>query len=271
MVYYSLIGDNEEAKKAFLEGCRAMMEVYSHSAPSDYGIISSRSDENWILYLCEKEKARERKESAQVAEAILREYRVDYNQIRGLLLGLDRVDKNGNGVDENGKPCAPQPYPHLRYKAKVGTTLTPEEFQKLTPKQQEECITSCYVELRHKVSDAPRLFGAYDRALTDRIVVNFLKDESPEMLEKYHEIILEDRDTIGVLESYADIVEKLLDIHKTVNAATEIAEALYEIYKEGSDDNQEADSSAKSSAEESPETAGGTSSAKKPAFTNERY
>ena len=64
-----LLGGNKVEEAAFLAGCRTMMEIFAHAPADGYSAILSRNDPDWILFLCEQEAARKRREQQQIAAA----------------------------------------------------------------------------------------------------------------------------------------------------------------------------------------------------------
>ena len=106
-----LLGGNKVEEAAFLAGCRTMMEIFAHAPADGYSAILSRNDPDWILFLCEQEAARKRREQQQIAATIAQNYSVDKAQLRGMLLDRARVNDDGEDIDEDGNVCERQPYP----------------------------------------------------------------------------------------------------------------------------------------------------------------
>ncbi len=205
-----LLGGNKVEEATFLAGCRTMMEIFAHAPADGCSAILSRNDPDWILFLCEQEAARKRREQQQIAETIAQNYSVDKAQFRGMLLDRARVNDNGEDVDENGNVCERQPYPR-HYWDDNGNQLTESEYDQLSFEQQEKCEETLLIDLKSKIGDKTRSSSAYNRPLIERLLVEFLPQESPTMLNLYLEELRNESNEI--IQTYRDLFGPILGIH----------------------------------------------------------
>ncbi len=198
-----LLGGNEEQKKAFLAGCRAIMNVLAHVPADGYGAILSRNDPDWILMLCTREQLRQQREMKDVATAILQHYNVNRTQFRGMILDCYGVNNDGEKIGPDGRPegKAEYQYPHRFYLGDKGEELTPDEYMSKTEQQRAQYDMFFKTELTSKTGKDVKWVSQYDGAIMETLLEEILPSEPPAVLALYHEA-LEDVNATGILSDY---------------------------------------------------------------------
>lgn len=213
-----LDGSNEETKHAFLCGCRCVMKVITHCNPTDIINAVSRNDEDWIRFLCDKESEREEDEQRAVIHNILKHYQpIDREVFRGMLLDRERIDDEGNAVDENGNICH-RPFPHQVYEYMGSDSYPPrqisnEEYAKLPEEEKGDYMRCAYVELTAQDRQSKRRFYDYERAFMDLTAQKLIPSEPNAVLELYRRS-LEECDKGTLIAGYRDLIEKTIDIRQ---------------------------------------------------------
>lgn len=222
---YYLDSENEERKVAFLDGCRAMMMVLSHCPLESIGTIASRTDDNWIYYLCEKEEARAEQEERNVTASVLQNYkRLDIEEFRGMLLNCGRINDDGLEVDEDGKTCKHHSFPNQVYEYMCGEEYPPrqisnDEYEALPPNEKSDYKRRSYIELLARYGDRKRQFSNTDSSFMTLVLQALLPHETPAVLKLYRKALHEKNYDTDIM-TYRDLFECALDIYQHAEEST---------------------------------------------------
>lgn len=202
---------SEAQKNAFLEGCRAMMQVIAHISSDDIKNALSRNDPDWIFCLCESENARSKEERIKINQTILQYYTVDKSELRGMILDRARINDEGLDIDTEGNVCERRPYAGVCYCDRNGVEITSEEFFRLSFREQSEYTKLTRIKLAESSSKQTRWINAFDKSLMEQLLLKILPNEPEPVLRLYLKA-LEDDDN-EMIRVYSDIIKVALDLN----------------------------------------------------------
>lgn len=151
---------NPDDKKAFLAGCRAMIDIYGTSSPDELAFLSHNKDEAHLISLLLAQQRYNLKVQHQDATNIIRSGKPSLDDIRAMVFGI-YINDAGYAIDEDGvvvedggfqlmsdRAYRPWPYTLARNK-QTGAEIPREEYDVLTPEQQKNYDILRYLDIQN--------------------------------------------------------------------------------------------------------------------------
>lgn len=152
---------NPDDKRAFLAGCRAMIDIYAASSPDDLAFLSHNVGEDRLISLLLRQQSYNRGTQRRDAANIIGYADLDKAAARAMIFGF-HVNDNGYAVNEIGYAVedsafhlTPEqsywswPYTLARNK-QTGAEISREEYDNLSPEQQENYDVLRYLDLKNE-------------------------------------------------------------------------------------------------------------------------
>lgn len=152
---------NPDDKKAFLAGCRAMIDIYGMSSPDDLAFLSHNKDEGHLISLLLAQQRYNLKIQHQDAANIIQSGKINQTDLRAMIFGI-YINDAGYAIDDEGiviedggfqlipgKMYRPWPYTLARNK-QTGSEISSEEYDSLTPEQQENYDVLRYLDIQNE-------------------------------------------------------------------------------------------------------------------------
>lgn len=152
---------NPDDKQAFLAGCRAMIDIYAASSPDDLAFLSHNVGEDRLISLLLCQQGYNRGTQRRDAANIIGHANLDKAAARAMIFGF-HVNDNGYAVNEIGYAVeegafhltSEQSYwswPHtLARNKQTGAEISREEYDNLSPEQQENYDVLRYLDLKNE-------------------------------------------------------------------------------------------------------------------------
>lgn len=145
-------------KQVFLAGCRAMADIIGSSSSDDVAFLLNNRRESHLISLLLQQQSWNADIARRDAANIIQHSKLDKATSRAMVLGF-AVNDNGFATDQSGYIVedgefnliaghAREPWPfYLARNKQTGTDLTREEYDRLTPEQQEHYELRRYLDL----------------------------------------------------------------------------------------------------------------------------
>lgn len=189
---------NPDDRKAFLAGCRAMIDIYSTSSPDDLAFFPyDKSDERLISLLLHQHR-HNLKLQRQDADNIIQNGKPNRATLRAMVFNVSHINDAGYATDDcgcviedggfqlvPGKEYRPWPYTLARHK-QTGAEISREEYDALPPEQQENYDILRYLDIESdgvllkRVTEDNEVYMAeliaYDIIGHDQVVYRYLSE-----------------------------------------------------------------------------------------------
>lgn len=178
---------NPDDKKAFLAGCRAMIDIYGTSSPDELAFLSHSKDEERLISLLLAQQRYNLKTRHQDAANIIQSGKPNRASLRAMVFGIYlndagyAIDENGYVVEDGGfqlipgKQYCPWPYTLARDK-QTGVEITREEYDALTPEQQESYDVLRYLDIKNDGGILLKRITSDNEVYMAELIASDLKD-----------------------------------------------------------------------------------------------
>lgn len=199
-----------EVRNAFLEGCRTMMDIFANTPINNQMEILSQKDDDWIMYLCNREEVRKYTKRCEIANFILGKYSVDVKELRGMLLDRGPIGDNGNEIGETSN------YPYRYYWDAEFDELTQEEFEQLSEEEQDQYELGFFLMLNAKNSDQScHKVDLHNGPLMETILRSVIPNEPKAVIDLYQKELQNDAVNFA-FSLYGGLIRQLINSRNDV-------------------------------------------------------